>query len=120
MYSKTFARTAAAAAIFAASAVPVLAQAGSDPRDRPYYYGHGMMWGDQWGGFGMIFGPIFMILILVAIVVGIVYALKYMGAINLPSNASGSGKALDLLKDRYARGEIDHQEFDERKKRLTD
>lgn len=116
---KTFVRTAAIAAFFAAPAVPALAQAAVDPRDRPYYYGHGMMWGDQWGGFGMIFGPIFMILILVAIVVGIIYALKYLGAINLPSAPSG-GKALDLLKERYARGEIDHQEFDERKKRLTD
>ncbi|OZA29411.1 MAG: electron transporter RnfE [Hydrogenophilales bacterium 17-61-9] len=72
-------------------------------------YGYGMA-----GGFGWIF----MILWWVLIVVGIVALVKWVGA---PSDAGGrsDGKALDILKERYARGDIDDQEFQKRKRDLT-
>lgn len=116
--------TAGSAATIAASASSAFAQAGDIPAGNrpPYYYGHGMMWeGDHWGGFGMVLGPIFMILILVAIVIGVIYLLKHFGGISMTSDAGpAADRALTILKERYARGEIDSKEFEERKKLLTD
>lgn len=98
-----------------------LAQTGEGPvRNYPYYHGPGMMWGGgQWGGFGMFLGPVFMILIIAAIVVGVVYLLRQTGVAGSPSSQVGE-RALALLKERYAKGEIDSKEFDERKARLMD
>lgn len=62
------------------------------------------------GGFG--FGGVFMILWWVLIIAGIVALVKWL------STSSGGGKALDILKERYARGEIDEQEFQKRKRDL--
>ncbi len=87
-----------------------------------YYDGHGMMWGsDQWGGFGMVLGPIFMILIVVGIVAGIIYLSRLFGAAG-PGGSSHAAhdRALAHLKERYAKGEIDSDEFAERKKLLVD
>lgn len=65
----------------------------------------------------MLLGPIFMILI----VVGIIYLLRLFGA---AGSAVGShaahDRALALLSECYARGEIDSTEFTERKKLLAD
>lgn len=73
-------------------------------------------------GYGMAggFGWIFMVLWWVLIVVGIVALVKWMGA-SSDSGGSGRGgsKALDILNERYARGEIDDQEFQKRKRDLT-
>jgi len=82
------------------------------------YYGHGMMWGDsQWGGFGMFLGPIFMILLVIAIVAGTVYVLRLFGGGIGPH---ANDRALALLKERFAKGEIDTEEFTARKKALLD
>lgn len=85
-----------------------------------YGYGHGMMWGgDYHGGFDMIFGALFMILILVGIVVAVVYVLRLTTGHGMAPMAGQNGdKAMDVLKDRFARGEIDAAEFAERKKLL--
>jgi putative membrane protein len=65
-----------------------------------------------WGmGFG---GGIFMILFWILVVLGIVYLVKLlMGG---SKNEKESETALDILKKRYARGEISREEFDEKKK----
>lgn len=87
-----------------------------------YYDGHDVMWGsNQWGGFGMVLGPIFMILIVVGIVAGIIYLLRLFGAAGPGgSNHAAHDRALALLKERYAKGEIDSEEFADRKKLLAD
>jgi putative membrane protein len=99
------------------------AQVGEIPdRYGSFNHGHDMMWGSsQWGGFGMVLGPIFMILIAVGIVAGIIYLLRLFGAAG-PSVSSHAAhdRALALLKERYAKGEIDSEEFAERKKLLAD
>ncbi len=109
-------------ALVSFSASAAFAQVGEIPgRNMPFQYGHGMMWGgDQWGGFGMVIGPIFMILVLVGIVAAVVYVMRHMGSGFAPGAGHGSSRALDILKERFARGEIDSKEFDERKKMLAD
>ncbi len=105
------------------AATSAMAQVGEIPdRNGPYYHGHDMMWGgSQWGGFGMVLGPIFMILIVVGIVAGIIYLLRLFGAAGpAVSGHAGHDRALALLKERYAKGEINSTEFAERKKLLAD
>lgn len=76
------------------------------------YYGH--MWG---GGFGGMFTGFAMMLLLLAAVVAVVFlTVRWM---NDRSGTSASGtRAIDILKERLARGEIDPKEYAERRKAL--
>ena len=107
------------AGFLAVTATSAAAQVGEVPeRYGSRYYGHDMMWGNsQWGGFGMFLGPIFMILLVVGIVAAIIYVLRLSaGGIGAQAN----DRALALLKERFAKGEIDTEEFTSRKKALLD
>ena len=72
--------------------------------------------------YGMIFGPIMMIAVLVTIIVAVVLIVRWLGggstgaAVPPPTGKT----ALDILKERFARGEIDKDEFEERKRLLSD
>lgn len=69
----------------------------------------------------MVLGPIFMVLIVVGIFAGVIYLLRYIGAAGHGSNGHAvHDRALALLKERYAKGEVDSEEFAERKKLLVD
>ncbi len=70
-------------------------------------YGYGMGWG--WSGF------IFMIAFWVLVILGIVYLVK---AIAGRGASSKEEMPLDILKKRYARGEIDAEEFARKKRDL--
>ncbi len=79
--------------------------------------GPGMM-----GGFGMgWFGGIFMIVFWILVLVGLVFCIKWLIQSTSSGRAGGhsSNRALEILKERYARGEIDKVEFEEKKKVLT-
>ncbi|PUB08454.1 putative membrane protein [Yoonia sediminilitoris] len=104
------------------TATTVIAQVGGSPERGGFgYHEHDMMWNNsQWGGFGMVLGPIFMILIVVAIVAGIIYLLRLFGTAQNASSQVAHDRALVILKERYAKGEIDTEEFSERKKLLID
>jgi|TARA_R100001369_G_scaffold34351_1_gene59379 putative membrane protein len=111
------------AGILYTTATSAMAQVGEIPeRFGQYNHGHDMMWGsNQWGGFGMVLGPIFMILIVVGIVAAIIYLLRLFGVAGpATSSHAAHDRALVLLKERYAKGEIDSTEFAERKKLLAD
>jgi putative membrane protein len=113
--TKVFHAIAAAAAAIATPGW-AWAQGGTPDPDR-YWYGPGMMWG---GGYGMIFGPIFMILVLVAVIATVVLIVRWAGGpwqSPVPHHPSGRAP-LDILKERFARGEIDKTEFEERRRVL--
>lgn len=67
-----------------------------------------------WGGWGML-GGLMMVLFWVLIVLAVVALLKWLAS----QNGSGQNTALDVLKTRYAKGEIDKKEFEEKKKDLV-
>ncbi|MCA1407214.1 SHOCT domain-containing protein [Sinorhizobium alkalisoli] len=110
--------TAAIAALFLAPSA-VLAQAPSDAER--YAYGPGMMgWGGGW--MMMIFGPLFMILFLAVLIAAVVFLSRWAGGPwqgSATPHATPSGRTpLDILKERFARGEIDKEEFEERRRVL--
>jgi putative membrane protein len=75
------------------------------------------MWNDMGahgGGWGMGFGMIGVLLLCVLIIVVLVRWTSGSG----PHSRPHSKSALDVLKERYARGEIDKQEFEEKKPHL--
>jgi putative membrane protein len=81
--------------------------------------GGGMMgFGGGMGGLGggsmFGFGLIGLVLIIVVVVL---VAKSWSGG--GPAGRSGEDRALAILKERYARGEIDKTEFDARKRDLT-
>lgn len=69
--------------------------------------------GQHWFGGGFMW--IFWIFLVVAIFWGIK---EILSTSNKPESKQSS--ALDILKERYARGEIDHEEFERRKQDLTE
>ncbi len=82
--------------------------------------GGGMMgWGGYgYGGYGMGFvGWLFMLLFWGLIIVGLVLLVRWLWDHGRP--ATGSGDApIEILKRRYARGEITKEEFDRVKQDL--
>lgn len=83
--------------------------------------GYGMN-GYGMGGFGgsFGFGGIFMILVWVLIIAGIVMLVKWLlTSYGAGGRSGGRSNALDILKERYARGEIDEQEYQKRKRDLS-
>ncbi|HEV2548897.1 MAG TPA: SHOCT domain-containing protein [Stellaceae bacterium] len=110
---------AALGAAIALVPTSVWAQAPSD--SERYAYGPHMMW---WGGgwYAMIFGPLFMILMLAAVIAVVVLLVRWLGgpwqAPLPPHQVPPSRTPLDILKERFARGEIDKQEFEERRRVL--
>jgi len=114
--SKNFTAATAALALLPST---VWAQAPSDT-DR-YAYGPHMMW---WGGgwYAMIFGPLFMILVLAVLIAAVVLLVRWLGGPwqgAMPPHHTPPGRTpLDILKERFARGEIDKDEFEERRRVL--
>jgi putative membrane protein len=77
---------------------------------RDYGMGPGMMW----GGWGM--GWIFMIIFWGLVVVSLVFLIRWLVGMSKTTKVEES--ALDILKKRYARGEINKEEFEQKKRDL--
>lgn len=89
----------------------------TDP-DRYGWGPHMMGWGGGW--YGMIFGPIFMILVLALVIAVAVLLVRWLGGSSLTAtpHQPPTRTPLDILKERFARGEIDKEEFEERRRIL--
>lgn len=72
----------------------------------------GAMGGEGWG-WGM--GGLSMLLFWGLIIVAVVWAVKWFATGNA---APRSSTPLEVLKERYARGEIDKKEFEQKKRDL--
>jgi putative membrane protein len=88
------------------------------------YPGGGMMgWGGYggYGGYGMgIFGGLFMLVFWGLIIVGLVLLVRWLW--DQGRHGSGSAPAdapLEILKRRYARGEISKEDYDRMKQDLA-
>jgi len=93
-----------------ATGIPVTAWA----QERPYEYGWGHhMWG-AWGPLGI--GMMLMMLVFWGlIIVGLVLGIRWLIAQGKEPRADSP---LDILKRRYARGEIDKEEYEAKKRDL--
>lgn len=97
--------------------MPVWAQG----QGSPYHGGYEHMWGGGW--YGMFLGPLMMLLFLGIAVAVIVLIVRWLGGSRhdghmLPPGAAPGRMPVDILKERFARGEIDKEEFEERKRIL--
>ncbi len=80
------------------------------------WFGPGMMGWGMWG-----FGWVFMLLFWGLVIVGLIFLIRWLAGLSRsrPSSEKPHDSALDILKQRYARGEIDKEEFDQKKRDLT-
>jgi putative membrane protein len=76
-------------------------------------------WGGGWAS-GMWLGPLFMVLIFVLFVVGVVALLRWIGGRDSTSTATPAApsSARDILDQRFARGEIDADDYRARRHAL--
>ena len=76
-----------------------------------------MDWGHGMGWFGFVMMGVFWILIIVAII----FAIRWLVVSSRGGSHSQKSEetALEILKKRYARGEINKEEFEEKKRDLT-
>ena len=75
--------------------------------------GHMVGWG-LWGWGMMVVGLVWM-----AIIIGLPIYLVYLLAARSRTEESADNSALVVLREQYARGEIDDEEYDRRRGRLT-
>lgn len=83
---------------------------------------HGWIgYGSQMGAWGWL-GPIMMVLFWGLLIVGLVVLIRYFTVRTRNESGTGTsrsgGAALEILRERYARGDIDKAEFEEKKKTL--
>lgn len=75
-----------------------------------------MNWADGYGWMG--FGWIFMALVWALIILGIVALLRWMGVSDRARQDEPRNKALEILQERYARGEIEREEYEQKRRDL--
>jgi putative membrane protein len=80
----------------------------------PEGYDHMMNWGYGYGP-GMMFGPVLWLIVLGLIVAGVVWFVRRMDGQSPDGNASSALAELDM---RFARGDIDAEDYAARKKLL--
>jgi putative membrane protein len=78
------------------------------------------MFNGFFGEFALIavLNTLFLILVIVAVLVGIRWLMRQSNSDRRPPDGPPDDTALELLRQRYARGEIDAAGFEERKRTL--
>ncbi len=97
------------------AAVPAFAQ---EAQPRETYWRHG--WGGGWEH--AVSGPLMMLFFWGGLILIIFLAVRWIGpnAGHPKPSSAPIDNPLETLKQRFARGEIDQQEFDERRNALLD
>jgi len=98
-----------------ATTLPFLLTLSAAHAQQSEYYNHPHMW--EGGGHGWVFGPLMMILFVGIIVGAIIFVVRALGW--HASNSAGKN-AISILEERFARGEIDREEFEERRRALKE
>ena len=70
------------------------------------------------GGWGMSFGFIFMLLFWTLLILGIASLIRWLMTQSAPSRSSRDKTPLEIVQERYARGEIDREEYEQKKRDL--
>ncbi|KKS38349.1 MAG: hypothetical protein UV01_C0004G0151 [Parcubacteria group bacterium GW2011_GWA2_42_14] len=74
----------------------------------------------NWGmPFGIWWGIVFMLLWWVLVIVGFIVLVRWVAKKNRTQEHHVEKSALDILQERYAKGEINKQEFEEKRKDLS-
>ncbi|MBL27263.1 MAG: hypothetical protein CMM50_06915 [Rhodospirillaceae bacterium] len=68
----------------------------------------------------MLFGSIAMVLFWGALILVIVLLVRWLGEGRSPFGGPRRKSAIDILEERFARGEIDQEEFEERRRLLSE
>ena len=90
------------------ASVPTSAIAQNDPG----YYGHMMGWGS-----GMLWGPLAWIFWIGIVIIVVLIGLRLVGGRDSRGGAS-EDESLRILKNRYARGEIDKEQYEQMRRDL--
>lgn len=104
------------AMVWMAGALGGLMPGGVGAQERPYEWGWGMMhpmwgWWGIWGFAMMLLVFLFWALVIVALVLGIRWLVRQ-------GRPEVTDSALEILRQRYARGEINREEFEAKRRDL--
>jgi len=69
-------------------------------------------------GFGMGLGWIFIFLFWAFVILGIIAIVKWLAGTSSTTGTPPSKTARQIIEERYARGEIDREEFEQKKQDL--
>jgi len=70
------------------------------------------------GGWGMGLGFIFMLLFWGLVILGIAALIRWLMTQSSPSRSPRDQSPLEIVQERYARGEIDREEYEQKKRDL--
>ena len=97
-----------------AAPITIVGVAASVAEEMPrYYYGPHMWEGGWW-----FLGPFSMFLFFAVAVAVVVLLVRWLGGAGPGMGPAARQTPLDILRERFARGEIDKAEFEDRKKGL--
>lgn len=74
-------------------------------------------WGSI-GGWGMGFGIVFMLLFWGLVILGIIALARWLMTQSSSSRNSRGKSPLEIVQERYARGEINREEYEQKKRDL--
>lgn len=108
MMFRKFSAVAIATAIY----WPVIASAQMSERSGEY-------WHSDWGWDHMVFGSFMMVVFWALVIAAVVLVVRlFIGRAHSGRDQTPRNSALEILRESYARGELDREEFEERKRLL--
>ncbi len=78
-------------------------------------------WHSDWGWGHMVFGSFMMVIFWALVIAATVLVVRsFIGRSHSGEDQPPRNSALEILRERYARDELDREEFDERKRQLEE